>query len=589
MVDYCLICAPPGTGLGHAVARIKQELGDAVQHADVEAIWKEPDFRAAHSLPNPETGDVRDVTWTTPRARVIQLWREAFNVAVQRFAPGEHTRLLSCHITLYSGRRNDFYSPLDIPTMLSSEAKAAGVLLLIDDIFDMYQRLTGENSLFETNLRERKYFDEVAGEVSRPRRGSDGTPEFAPTVAAELRAESAIEVLSNVLAWRRSDMILGESLASQLGAQFLAFGVKQSAAVAAHWLETQLGDAASPAATVYLSHPISRPRRDWRRSGRWDATDTVVQDFNELQARLAAKRVLCVMPTAIDEFRLARTPVPGQAIPRRLAKLEERWPLPVAKEEIDQTLYAPPDPSLPWPDYPQFLPAPPESSPRVDVLVRVLENRIKAEVPFRDHLLVARIPHLLVFRPLYEEGRFSDGVAAEILHWDLPGGFAEDRRAVFVHYKKDLVAWRDFAARADAKRRRIYQLTYEDQLKQELAEAFGPDQVRALVTGQATRSSLLDTGIFPKVDEALSGLASARRRAQSSWFRYELTSGTTATDRVGLWVVTDTRELRNSMSGIAAFIRGEEDPPPEPEWTEPLDECLGQPRHLWLSQLLESS
>ena len=344
-MDYVIVCAPAGTGLGVAVAKFKNAFGvNNVAHRDVEAILcsstKAEDALSHVEIFKPSNHQdwpkMKEITWHLPRDRVIELWSDALREAVHQLRnsnedSNENVKLLSCHLTLYCGRRDEFYSPFNVNLFVEKEgeeiiSKPSHLLLLIDDIYDMYLRLTDKDQLFDTQERKDRYLEQIWDEVEDKK----GPQNFPPNLHSYLILEWKLCVLTNLLSWRHSEILMAENLARQLDAKFLLWGVKQPTKIAAAWLR-------KPYSTLYFSHPISRPRRQKIEEGSWPP---IVSQFNELQDKLFERNLVGVMPTAIDEYRIARNREEGTFLKRRFPVLGERWPLPA--KNIDSLLYSRP-------------------------------------------------------------------------------------------------------------------------------------------------------------------------------------------------------------------------------------------------------
>jgi len=147
-MDYVIVCAPAGTGLGIAVAKFKNAFGiNNVAHKDVEALLcgslgaKEALRDLGYSEP-PNRQDwpgMEEITWHLPRDKVVSLWSVALRNALNELQnSNEDLKLLSCHLILYCGRRDEFYSPLNVNLFVEklgmTISKPSHLLLLIDDI-----------------------------------------------------------------------------------------------------------------------------------------------------------------------------------------------------------------------------------------------------------------------------------------------------------------------------------------------------------------------------------------------------------------------------------------------------------------------
>ena len=593
--DYVLICAPGGCGFKQAVEKLLwvlraitlrdtkpealkdvlstpaassfrrrleesdhwdhlRDVEETVSHQDVEdALCGLPGATGALRDADSDVSgrpNMRDVTWGLTRDHVIQLWQEALDMSLHSLSQAEWTtsvgrartlplRVLSCHLTLYGGRRREFYSPIAIHRLLGNgRFKPTHVLLLIDDVYDMYTRLTAKGHLYDEEERTGGYLAQIWDEE-----GNHGEEAFEDRLRARLALEWKVGVLTALLAWRRSEMVFAESLARQVGANYIVLGTKQNAEIAAKWLMDR------EPRSVYLSHPISRPRRFYRDQGAWPL---VVGQFNELQGRLARVRPgtsgsapLCVMPTAIDEYRIRRGTQKPLSL-RHLA-LEARWP---SHGGTAVTLYSLPHRHSDHEHTGIFESDPRPSKEEADRLLRQLENQIKFEVPFRDHHLVVCNPGLLVFRPLYEEGRMSSGVKAELEHWKALARRDDRRRAVLIHFVEDIVLVVGEPELENEIRRATIKILMEDYHLPE-------DAAVKVESGAKVRPTLLDAGQLPNPSKAQREFPRVLRRAQLKVMWSKLTVVDLPRERTAVWIFGQTQELYDGIETIGAFLLGE--------------------------------
>jgi hypothetical protein len=582
-MDYVIVCAPVGTGLKGAVAKFKNAFGgNNVAHQDVEALLcgsTEAEDALSHvgifKPPNrQEWPEMKEITWYLPRDKVIDLWHGALRDALHELRRSNGgLKLLSCHLILYCGRRDEFYSPLDVNLFVEKKGrtipKPSHLLLLIDDIYDMYLRLTDKDQVFDTQERIDRYLERIWDEVE----DKEGSQNFPPNLHSSLIFEWKLCVLSNLLSWRHSEILMAESLARQLDAKFLLWGVKQPTKIAAAWLRK------SDSTLVYLSHPISRPRQQKIEGGSWPP---IVPQFNELQDRLFKHNLVCVMPTAIDEYRIAQKSEEGTVLKRRLPVLEERWPSPA--ENKDFLLYIVPKNSTDMDHQEVFTNKDPYSKSEladrevVSTQLRSLESQIMFQIASRDHFLVSSTNGLLVFRPFYLKNEFSHGVKAEIDHWNIltcryskdPNTRAEkrekeedidtNRRAAFIHFDDDISSFLQFAKSDEARKRgldldRLIDGNIVQRIGAEfsLADDIARDAYQTRKYGKST--SGLDSGRVPNATKIERALPEIFKKARITTLRVQLTGTPASSSKVGIWIVKDEKELERYYEEIANFLK----------------------------------
>jgi len=250
---------------------------------------------------------------------------------------------------------------------------------------------------------------------------------------------------------------------------------------------------------------------------------------------------VCVMPTAIDEYRIAQKSEEGTVLKRRLPVLEERWPSPA--EDIDSILYSAPKNSADMHHKDLLTDKGPSSKSEladgevVSTQLRALESQIMFQIASRDHLLVSSTNGLLVFRPFYRKGEFSGGVQAEIDHWDIltnryskdPNTRAEkrekeedidsNRRAAFIHFDDDISSFLQFAKSDEARKRGLdLDRLIDDNIVQRigaefsLADNIARDEYRTIEYEKST--SGLDSGRVPNALKIKRALPEIKKEAR---------------------------------------------------------------------------
>jgi hypothetical protein len=209
--------------------------------------------------------------------------------------------------------------------------------------------------------------------------------------------DNAMLDLLQVLDWRSIELMLSDSLAQSLGCPHYIFAVK-------HPIQTFYDLICTDKRIVYLSHPISEPRR-MEMAGRIDEARAFVAKMSQIIARLQADSTV-IEPTTIDELRIR-----GSG-----GNLGTRWPFQPDEREL---LYEPPEP-CPGAARPFVFPSGWESDDRPEIgesgLTRNLRNAIGQQIDARDHGLVEQSRIIACYRPLYE-GNASGGVREELEHY----------------------------------------------------------------------------------------------------------------------------------------------------------------------------
>ena len=474
-----LLCAASGTGLSKVTARLTETLtkDETAIVKDLETLLCEDYTGDRRIVYDPEQVPSMELVVRLPRTELHRKWKELCKTLMQEQAANREAdlRVVSLHLTWYDSNTTEFFSPVNVECLKNSDCKVDRVVILIDDIYDMYCRLRGPRDLYSaTVMRNKAYL--IAG-----LRGIDLYP--LPTdwadkndglTADRLEIEALELALGHLMSWRRSEMIYAENLARALAADFTVLGTKHSLRSLRHLARSM----STP--KTYLSHRISEVRRMNKASsslpndrGEWSP---VVGEVNKLHRIFADSEQVLINPTAIDELRFAgparvepSAPVEGTAEERapgqasssskayggsEAALLAARWTVPEPRSElmwVGEAKDSAGQRSVLDPEHTELLVGPlSPDDPMALSIARTLENRILEEVAFRDHIIVENTPHLCVYRPFSHTRNthpdpavdWSGGVGPEIDHWRTKYGREQrpSAKVAFVHTRHEIRA-----------------------------------------------------------------------------------------------------------------------------------------------------
>ena len=455
--EIALICAPSGTRLSKIAKKLTDpEHPSALQ--DLEAIICELYIGDPSHREMELQADELPTMWNVvrrPRGELHGNWEKAFQKALNACIDDSESkvRALCMHLSWYQPSTSELFSPVSISFMKQATQKAncriSHVIILIDDIYDMYSRLQGKRDTYRPEAIAKR-----AQRLHALRYSSDPTDKSTE----RSRIEAVESALTHLISWRQHEILRAESLAQELRAKFTVFGIKHSTSAMQNLLQS------TATSRVYLSHRISEVRRQNKNSnklpdelGDWSA---VVEEVNSLHFEFAAKKQVLINPTAIDELRFGG-PDNSQKLLPYLAK---RWSIPEAPEylsdhkdllltstmeETGELIAKQADADLDH-EHTKLLSGslthPDEAASSV---ARALASRIYFDVAFRDHVIVEHTPGLCVYRPFFRtrEGNSEDngsdwsgGVKPEILHWYRKATVESGtkRRIAFVHTRQEI-------------------------------------------------------------------------------------------------------------------------------------------------------
>lgn len=269
------------------------------------------------------------------------------------------------------------YQGADLKAAIPDDVAVERVVSIHDDIFDMYRRLMGPKLLFDPVLTRESHRREPLQDFQE---------------------------LMLLLDWRDRELSAALSITEGLGSRHFLFHAKGR--TQSLW-EAVCGN--KPA--VYLSHPISQPRRDIL--GKSDPVKC--KEPNEARGRalikelvnlanLLAKFVPLVEPTAIDELRLDLDRLDelreDDLKERVLPPLTKRWSIAqdellcgqLGDEDDDGLLQVPADTfeSFRFSD---------ETLGHLRSAAQLLHREIRRQINVRDHLLAEQAGLIVAFRP----------------------------------------------------------------------------------------------------------------------------------------------------------------------------------------------
>ncbi len=566
MGDYVILFSPVGSGLSAAVDNLQCQPDCAVQ--DIEETLKrahqtKDKLRTAY----PQIRDdftMEDIIYYLPRPEVVKLWRSSAKQCLSDLqASSASLKVLAGHMVYYSGRRNTFYSAVDSKVLKPQGSSAqtdqlapSAIAVLIDDVYDMFARLRPSGQLFCDN-RIADFLKMTCGEHDI------SIPELSKTENLTLVLSWKLNSLTRLLAWRSLEIVMAAHLAIQLGIdRLMVFAAKQRLSAMREWF----ANTNSP--SVYVSHPISGPRKEQKRTRCWP---DVIDEINALQLLLLKHSLVGIMPTGIDEYRFAGS----GGILQYSGRLSQRWPLPqdTAREPV---IYQPPQggqaPHYCETLYPGFYNSTKrclESRKRFKEPVltslrnatSVLAGRITEQVSSRDHLFVAHCDGLLVYRPFYGgKTNFSGGVQAEVDHWASLVASGVRKRCAFVHLRSEIENLLASASKdptvplSAAIRERIWPM---------LREKEGITNKRAMEclikTGELPAGGVLDK--TPRTaGEIEKRYPKLEREAKVSYLRDRLTGdhGDVVAES-SIWIVDSYEKFRGILSKVAQFFQGQQD------------------------------
>jgi hypothetical protein len=417
--DYYIVTGPSGTGIAASLQKYKAFAGAGTvvkvedYLADLAAPYLENLLGRPQSPPPQNRYSLLEI-FRLPEKLLRDLWPKACerayfgsntgtvpNIAAAR---KRNKSFLTFHAAWYYLEWHTFL-PAPDPRALCQLPKPKLFITLIDDVYDTFVRLSRPDELF-AGLRLTKEESE------------------------KCQLPSITEALLRILRWREAEVRYSEVLARTLDVPHVLFAVK-------HPMETfkKLLDA-DPHDFVYLSHPISEPRRLGLSSdeGRRD-----VRFLSNTVHGLREGSHIIFEPTTIDELLFKRDDS------RKVIsdELDDRWPLP---EDYDHR-----ELELLWDklvgDEGEMAHQPFMGREETLSNLTILDSTMNDHMDWRDRHLVEQSQSIVIVRPFPKpDGSVARGVQTEAeLHYGLAKYSAGGRpRAAVIYHPPE-----------DEKRRRI--------------------------------------------------------------------------------------------------------------------------------------
>jgi hypothetical protein len=273
--------------------RLKKELKE--QNIQIFSIEKRMEEK--------EEKDLKDLLSYPPR-ELERIWSESFDEISSEMNPDTLTFLTFHSVYFHQGNRV-FIFHLDLEKLRKLRGKIKLFITFIDDIYDLYERLTLPGEMFALSIERQSK--------------KEGKSIF-----------EAVRNLSTLLEWREIEISHSREIArflsdSSLPLPFYVIPVKYPAFMVARLVEKEINDLK----IFYLSHPIRLAREGGKSS--------LIGEVNDIIREISREPdVFLFYPTGIDERRIA------QENNLYLPSLLQRWDLPFDTDEMIKAPQEPP-------------------------------------------------------------------------------------------------------------------------------------------------------------------------------------------------------------------------------------------------------
>ncbi len=296
---------------------------------------------------------------------------------------------LILHAVFYNHRTLEFFSP--VCERLLKKIKPQIAVTLIDDIYDIHQRLSSNNHIFNVSNGGAK---EVDGQILE---------------------------LINILDWRSREIMMTRHISNELEIRHYVVAVKHNKVIINNLLSNKFQ-------SCYLSHPITAIRQH-QSDGNYEHANKLIMEVHDVEEALQCE-TSGFFPTTIDEYRIKKGKLGKKIVFEN--KLNSRWDEKKYEEPKD-LLYNKPQK---YQNSKSPFKGKIKSEEAISTLLAILDSLIKYQIDTRDHIMVEQCDALFVYRP-FCEGIVSKGVLEEVLYYQ---GLEnkKDKKCLIYYNKNDL-------------------------------------------------------------------------------------------------------------------------------------------------------
>jgi hypothetical protein len=359
-------------------------------------------------------------------------WQKAWDNVLSSLDSSKRT-FITFHGVYYHQMRREFLSPIDVGRLSKLRGKVKAIIVLIDDIYDVYRRLMDDGEMF----------NEVVTDPTLDSTGGQNLDDTEQTrIVRERKALQSLyespHNLITILEWRQLEIAIARVIGKLLDIPMYIVATKHPTCMVAKLIEKPLENLK----IYYLSHPISSIREN--------ASERLVGFIGELNVFLrdildSNSEIVLFMPSTIDEFRIRNEN--GIYYPECLP----RWELPYDEKEkkclfpILSTRLSNIKPLNPLDldishlniDHPEFNMSNSEVEKSVSCLLKLLLERIRLRVTSRDLSLVDQCRSGVIAYTPYFPDELSGGVRRELEHNYSLHQEGDSRRSIILSVREE--------------------------------------------------------------------------------------------------------------------------------------------------------
>ncbi len=364
--NIILFTGQSGIKVKECIERIKSKIGREIQTVSVQ------DYIVENAV---EVNDFREFL-TKDIFYQVERWNDAFKKVIKNI----DTKMvfLSMHSVYSSQSTGEIFSPLNFETLLALRNKIKLLIVFIDDIYDIFRRLTEKDQIFaEIVSKKTDQFDAML---------------------------QSINSLFFLLEWRQSEIAFSRLISNTLGISMYIIANKHPISIVQRLIEKSEEELK----IYYIAHPITSIR---------ESDEKVIPDFGswlntDSRKILKKENSILFLPGTIDELRIKYDKKQDVFFPELLRRLNLPY-----RDPYNITPPMPKRLKLINPLNPlnyDVICSEPSIKQSISSLLRSLYYSIKKQITSRDLNIINQSKDgVIAYRPYYPD-RISDGVRSEL-------------------------------------------------------------------------------------------------------------------------------------------------------------------------------
>ncbi len=364
--NIILFTGQSGIKVKDCIERIKSKIGRDIQTVSVQDCI----VKSAVDVNDFKEFLTKDIFYQ------VEKWNEGFNKGIKDI--DAKMVFLSMHSVYSSHNTGEIFSPLNFDTILTLKNKIKLLIVFIDDIYDIFRRLTEKDQIF----------DDIFSEKTDPYDA----------------IHQSINSLFFLLEWRQCEILASRLISNTLGIPMFIIATKHPISIVQRLIEKSEKELKM----YYFAHPITSIR---------ETDEKVIPDFGswlntDARKILKEESTILFLPGTIDELRIKYDKKKDVFFPELSRRLNLPYrgfynitpPMPKRLKRIKPLN----------PHNYDVICSEPSIKQSISSLLRSLDYSIRKQITSRDlNIINQSLDGVIAYRPYYPE-RISSGVKAEL-------------------------------------------------------------------------------------------------------------------------------------------------------------------------------